>query len=342
MTTTTTTITPASSFSQSTVSCLTREEECLLKTALAMVVVKKKRKRGHQEEQQSPVVLVLDDPANNGTAANGEQAPNRYSLLDSLFQKRNVSSSSSLLQTWNPRHLDKMFHLACSMAVNNHNTTTSSTTNVDGNAPLIGTASHLAQQIQLWLQQPQPPDSSTTSLFQVQAWIRSTLLHSASSSFQVYQVLIPQVPHNDNSGLLETLLWVVAGILKDLYQDQIIIDPSTTSVDLVAVSSLRLLQTCLQHLPHQQALVLLQDCFHDVVDLLVPMSSNSSLVQTHWELARHHQQEDSSASATKGGCLDPGAKLLLRLGIYRILLQSTIMTTTSVVEYECSQQVVLM
>jgi hypothetical protein len=338
---TTTTITPASSFSQSTVSCLTREEECLLKTALAMVVVKKKRKRGgHQEERGS--LVVVDDPANNGTAANGEQAPNRSSLLDSLFQKRNVSSSS-LLQTWNPRHLDKMFHLACSMAANQHYTT-SSTNAGDGNAPLVGTANHLAQQVQLWLQQPQPPDSTTTSLFQVQAWIRSTLLHSPSS-FQVYQVLIPQIPHT--SGLLETMLWVVAGILKDLYQDQIIIDPSTSSVDLVAVSSLRLLKTCLQHLPHhQQALVLLQDCFHDVAELLVPMmSKTSSLVQTHWELAHQQKQQEDAAStdARRRGrscLLDPGAKLLLRLGIYRMLLQSTTLTPR-VVGYECSQQVLM-
>lgn len=308
------------------VSCMTREEECLLKTALAMVVVRKRKATSNAEESDS--------------ADKSKKRKLHSNLLDRILQSQSSSSSSAsplpLLQLPHPLHMDRIFQAARSMSTitsRNHKT-----------KALQGTTNHLANQLQVWIERINDDPSSKTT--KVEQWIRSSLMAMPmESTYAVYDTMIDQ--GTSSFLFLETVFKVLIHLIHDLYQDQLWappIDlsrqleatkdemrPKHTTADVLGVAWLRLAQKCMTTCLSRYETML--QILHDALgDLLVPLpctttdGASSSLAKTFWELCtKSPPKRNSSSSRYKKNpnyqrlLLDPGAKVLLRLGLYRLL-----------------------
>jgi hypothetical protein len=393
-------------FAQSRVSCLTREEECLLKTALAMVVIKKRKLQKDMEDgtihhnqddddnegkftrtKVRKVSSSVDDTTTRKSTGDKSKLPLTASPLESLFNSSNkkkvpsrttttgspsTSSSSPLLNSPNRVHIDQMFQVARSMAI----TSSGQPTGEARNPALAGTASHLAQQLQVWAQHEQheeparstqPQDHRTTTrdessassssassstVLVVKDWIRSRLTaleqQGPRSNFVVFEAIIQQAT---DETFVSTVLSIVVKILRDLYYDEFLVaspsssnlivsrtttskkkTPSSTSLDRLATLSLQLVYTCLdwynnkynseaqaqaqaRHRHRYQCprsgrggIQVLYECLAGDEELLVPLPFS--------RLPKAYVARKSPC-----GGLDPGAKLLLRLTLYRCLLQ---------------------
>ena len=309
----------ASSFAaHSNVSCLSREEESLIKMALTMVVLKKRRRR----------LRLPDDGTNKGESRDCqatneddtvEQPISKKSMLDGLFGPSFTNTSTSqcsslLLQKPHRSHIDEMFRVACSMAA-------ASQKQRQGinDKPLCGTTNHLMQQLQTWITSTDKDGVETA----VETWIRSSLLSQPPHSFVVFQVLIPQVTY---SPLISAILRVVVGFIHDLYHDHSVKN-LTCSCDVLAVSLLRLLPIVCKSHGEQRNQDIMSILREFLGDLLVPLPL-SSLPKAHWQLAKSASRRQRGGTTSGGdgiSYLDPGAKLLLRMTLYRVVQQQIIL-----------------
>jgi hypothetical protein len=315
-------------FSQSSVACLTHQEECLLKTALAMVVVHKRRRRcRHHEEENS------DNEDTTTTATS--PPPRKRTLLERMFQ----SPSSTLLQLPHPQHMDRMFQAARNMALHSNQQQT--------NTALYGTASHLAHQLQVWMSHDGSDEennnctittTTTTNDAAVKSWIRTSLLAVPSeATFHVYYSLLEHA----NLELQSLIFKILSTLIHEAYHDKLFCrgrfnnnhhqqQQHANEINAMAVTWLRLAQRCLLTCASPEQL--LPTLHENLGELLVPLvspsssisnaSKNSSFVKTFWDLSCNSVASSSSSSSAMNNtttALDPGAKMILRLGLYRLL-----------------------
>jgi hypothetical protein len=326
-------------FSQSSVACLTHQEECLLKTALAMVVVHKRRHRRsrHEEENNDD----NEDTTTNTTTTTTTTSlpPRKRTLLERMFQ----SPSPTLLQLPHPQHMDRMFQAARNMALHSKHQQT--------NTALYGTASHLAHQLQVWLSHDSSDQEdnhcnattaiTTTNDAAVKSWIRTSLLTVPSeATFHVYYSLLEHA----NLELQFLIFKILATLIHEAYHDKLFLrgrsnhhhhhqqhqqQQHANEINAMAVTWLRLAQRCLLTCasPEQLLPTLHENLGELLVPLVSPSSSisnankNSSFVKTFWDLSCNSVASSSSSSAMNNTttALDPGAKMILRLGLYRLL-----------------------
>jgi hypothetical protein len=317
-------------FSQSSVACLTHQEECLLKTALAMVVVHKRcrRRRRHEEENNDNEDTTTTSPP-----------PRKRTLLERMFQ----SPSPTLLQLPHPQHMDRMFQAARNMALHSNQQQT--------NTALYGTASHLAHQLQVWLSHDSSDQEdnnctttttiTTTNDAAVKPWIRTSLLAVPSeATFHVYYSLLEHA----NLELQSLIFKILATLIHEAYHDKLFLrgrsnnhhhhhhqqqqQQHANEINAMAVTWLRLAQRCLLTCasPEQLLPTLHENLGELLVPLVSPSSSisnankNSSFVKTFWDLSCNSvTSSSSSAMNNTTTALDPGAKMILRLGLYRLL-----------------------
>ena len=345
------------------------------------------------KKRKSPAVSIIndDDEGVDTTTSNNKKKKKKHQpleganmntrLLDTLFSNPPGSSlssgSSQLLQIPHRVHINQMFCIACSMITNNSNS------NGSASPALDGTACHLAQQLQVWLatmdlpQEQDQEQDDTHGEAVVSSWIQTSLL-SHPNACRVYQAMIPYVfsskvslssttsSHDGCGGvggdpqapprLAATILWVVATLLQQVYNDDPSLQlPTTTTTNgttidslssnatkhrawgFLATSLLRLLSICLLSFRNTRnedsTMAILQECWGDG-DLLVPLPV-TKLGFEYWKLAklssrippplppssqpprpRQHQKADNFRC-----CLDPGSKLLIRLTLYRMIVQ---------------------
>ncbi|CAJ1970441.1 unnamed protein product, partial [Cylindrotheca closterium] len=229
-------------FSQAPISTLTHEEECMLKTALAMVVVKQRKKAGQFQQ-------VMDAQKKARIANEGQ----RKGLLDRLFVHNSPSNRSSLLLLSHRQHLDRIFQAALNMSSNalHH----SSSPGQDSIIHILnGTCSHLASQLQTWLQEEEEEEeeerakteavaaeqeehvddnrpqngkgSSSSNEQECSNWIRRSLMATpCRATFQVYYNLL----QFGNSQLNGVILNILIKLLLEAYHDRLVLPPTTTT-----------------------------------------------------------------------------------------------------------------
>ncbi|CAJ1938916.1 unnamed protein product [Cylindrotheca closterium] len=266
-------------FSQAPISTLTHEEECMLKTALAMVVVKQRKKAGQFQQ-------VMDAQKKARIANEGQ----RKGLLDRLFVHKSPSNRSSLLLLSHRQHLDRIFQAALNMSSNTlHH---SSSPGQDSIIHILnGTCSHLASQLQTWLQEEEEEEEEKRA-------------KTAAVAAEQEEHVDDNRPQNGKG--------------------------SSSSNE----QELRLTHRCVQYLSPADIHSILHNS-SALAHLLLPFETSSgnqttpSLVQTFWEMSTL-----PSATSTAGivpfprttnntwkapARLGTGAKMLLRLGLYRLL-----------------------
>jgi hypothetical protein len=205
----------------------------------------------------------------------------RFENLESFFS----NPSKRLLTKPYPEHVANLFYAAKAL-------------NTANNVPWQGTASHLAHQLQLWLLRN---DNNDVHLF-LKKQLRTP------DSLPILHGILEQAFSSELKCMIFELL---IHDLHNVYNDEL----SSEDIDVLTVGWMRLLQTsllvCSDADTKHNMLQILQQVFQE---LLVPLDS-SSVIQTYWRLSMTCRASHTNTKQM----LDPGAKLLLRLGLYRLL-----------------------
>eukprot|EP00980_Cylindrotheca_fusiformis_P002632 scaffold618_cov130-Cylindrotheca_fusiformis.AAC.36 len=344
-------------FSQSSVPCLTHPEECLLKTALAMVVIRKRSRHRHHTS------LEKDEEEKEDISP-----PFKKTLLERIFQDPS-NAPAMLLQLPHPKHMDRIFQAARTMALHSSSSSSSSA----NQKALKGTTCHLAHQLQVWILSSSngnssttassPPDSGTSitaskkdeddidmnSTNDVELWICNSLLTvPAETTFLVYSSLLQE---NSFWELKSLIFKILTHLIHQAYHDKLVV-VSSSELNAMVVAWLRLTQQCLltctvttasrEEMQNNLLLLIpiLQDTFGDLLVPLVPAAAtttttttptnsigssattttttanNISFVKTFWNLSCNSMSQTPS---NNGSYLNPGSKMILRLGLYRLL-----------------------
>jgi hypothetical protein len=277
---------------------LTHEEESYLKTALAIVVVKRRlaaaafnktntttSSSNHEAVPGEPHDGNVDDVASKTILSSASSSP-----LDRLFES--TSNSSFLLKQADPNHLKSIFQMAVTLAAfyttKHHARNNDSTT-----SPLSGIVSHLAHQLDL------------QDDLNIQNWIRDTLTTCESTArvlavSKVLQTLLEE--QHASPDIIAVTLLVVSILLKELYHGE---TPRVFNSHLLCVQLLAILEKAALSCGDGSAfLEILEQVFGN---LLVPTPTQ--------DISFFYYEENA-----RGG-LDAGAKLLIKIGLYRILNQ---------------------
>jgi hypothetical protein len=281
---------------------LTHEEVSCLKTALAIVVVKRRLAAVAAASNNNKTTTTTtnnnkavprephdgndEDMASKTTVSNTSSSP-----LDRLFESS--INSSFLLKQADPNHLKSMFQTAVTLAASSYTKNHNAARNDESSrtTPLSGIVCHLAHQLDL------------QNDLNIQNWIRDTLTTCESTTrvlavSKVHQTLLEQ--HASPKIIAVTLL-VVSNLLKELYHGETRVFNS----HLLCVQLLAILEKAALWCGGGSAFLdILEQVFGN---LLVPTPTQDLAVFYHEETAR--------------GGLDAGAKLLIKIGLYRILNQ---------------------
>lgn len=278
---------------------LTSEEESWLKTALAVVVVKRRLAAAAPNKPSTTTTSSSNNEAVPGEPQDGnaeDMASNTIvsiassSTLERLFES--TSNSSFLLNKQaDPNHFKSMFQMAVTLAASyttkNHN----ARSNDSITTPLSGIVSHLAYQLDL------------QDDLNIRFWIRESLTACESTTrvlavSKVHQTLLEQ---HASPKIIAVALLVVSNLLKELYYGE---TRGVFNGHLLCVQLLVILEKAALGCGGSVFLDILEQVFGN---LLVPTPTR--------DLAVFFQEENA-----RGG-LDAGAKLLIKIGLYRILNQ---------------------
>lgn len=308
------------SFESSSVRCLTRQEESLLQAAVAMTIVKKR----FQGRNKKP----------------------RHCRVEALFS---LPPPTKLLPRPLPDHMDHMVQVACRLEGRT----------LEGVAShLVQQLDAWILQLQVVVgrqeRREKYPDAATTTittgirpllnkttgtddltrhdgtslsstqeanllLAPIHDWMAKSLLSfspQGSSSTMVFHAIILQ---SDKNHLLDSWWHVLATLIHQIDQGNLPQRPAC-SLDCFAVLLLELLQTLATRTSMRRQ--------HDdpattitipalLQELLFPLPTPTNLSDLLWNFADNVPAARRKASSTS---LSPGAKLLLRLGLCRILL----------------------
>lgn len=301
-------------FSQSSIRSLDRSDVMMLKSALAMVLLKKKYQLKHR------------------CSRGGNDAENNK--LTSTFLLSRPTSSRKLLQYFHRDHLDHLFRVACQ-----ESSLSSSSSSL---AKITGIASHLVEQLDSWATELLGREGANhqvsleRKIEPLHNWIKWSLL-SHSGAAKVHMVMMQQVQCNtmdfNESRHHKTILmdcwWeVLVQMISDLYHD----DEATAewgattqngcSLDAMAVTLLDLLQALCRG-ANLQAPELLHDLifpFCTPNGLSVMYSSlagnRTTVVQSSFAIG----DDEHTKSTQRRLGLTAGAKIMLRIGLYRIFV----------------------
>ena len=278
---------------------LTHEEESYLKTALAVVVVK--RRLAATAASNKTTITTTSSSKNEAVpgeqyAGNAEDMTRKTILsnassspLDRLFE--GSSNSSFLLkQAADPNHLKSIFQMAVTLAAS-YTKNQNARSNDSMTSPLSGIVSHLAHQLDF------------QDNLNIQNWIRHTLTACDSTTrvLAVSKVLHTLLEQHGSPKIIAVTLLVVSNLLKELYHGE----TRVFSSHLLCVQLLAILEKAALWTGGRSAfLEILEQVFGN---LLVPIPTQDLAVFYHAENSR--------------GGLDAGAKLLIKIGLYRILNQ---------------------